>query len=94
MPEHVDDAADLGAGDQVVVARRFDEDVDVRDLAGWCGGDVEMVGGVARVRVPTAVGIEVARPGDWIVRVSGGAFARVSRDEFAARFEPHDTETR
>lgn len=84
------DVGDTGSkpGDRVVVARRVDDDTSAAELARWCGGEVVYEGGVECIKVPTRQGTEIARSGDWIVRDSKGRYARVSRDEFAARFEP------
>jgi hypothetical protein len=88
MPATPRDGRADDPADPVVVARRFDDDAVPEDLARWCGGEVVVDKGVPGIRVPTAAGMETARRNDWIVRVSGGQFARVTRDEFAARFEP------
>jgi hypothetical protein len=88
MPATPRDSRADDPADPVVVARRFDDDAVPEDLARWCGGDVGYENGVPVIKVPTDLGTEVARRTDWIVRVSGGQFARVTRDDFAARFEP------
>jgi hypothetical protein len=95
MPESVDDSTGRKPEDRVVVARRVDDDTSAADLARWCGGEVVYEGGLECIKVPTSQGIEIARRGDWIVRDSDGHFARVTRDEFAARFEPaaNDSDT-
>ena len=78
--------------DPSVVALRFDLDAVSEDLARFCGGEAVMVDGYECIRVPTTSGIELARHGDWIVRVSEGQFLAVAADDFAARFEPCPTE--
>ncbi len=90
MAENVDEPTPINPQDRVVVARRYDDETSPGELARWCSGEVAIVDGIESIKVPTSHGIEIARPGDWIVRASDGKFARVGRDEFAARFEPAD----
>jgi hypothetical protein len=74
--------------DPSVVALKFDLDAVAEDLARFCGGEAVNVDGYECVRVPTMSGIELARHGDWIVRICEGQFIAVTPDDFAARFEP------
>lgn len=79
--------------DPSVVALRFDVDAVADDLARFCSGEAVMVEGHECIRVPGQFGIELARHGDWIVRMCEGEFIAVTPDEFAARFEPCPAET-
>jgi hypothetical protein len=92
MAENVDEPTPNNPQDRVVVARRVDDDTSAADLARWCGGEVIYEAGMECIKVPTSHGIAIARRGDWIVRDNKGKFARVTRDEFAARFEPAETD--
>ncbi len=75
--------------DPSVVALRFDVHAVAEDLAHFCDGEAASVDGHECINVPTESGIQFARRGDWIVRLSEGHFLVMSPEEFAARFEPH-----
>ena len=79
------------------LALRFDEPAAAHDLAAWCGGRVERSLDEPEehvvVWVPTDRGYEPAELGSWIVRVGDDQFEPVSATDFAARFQPPDSET-
>lgn len=75
-----------GSGD--VAALQFDEHAIALDLAHWCDGRVEIVDGVECISVPTTTGHQLARLGDWVVRLGARDFVVMGWEEFAATMEP------
>ena len=70
-----------------VMALRFDSGSEAGDLALWCDGSVELLGGGPPVVwVPTPHGARPALLGDWIVRRGAGTFRPYAPSDFAAQF--------
>ena len=69
-----------------VEAVYFGTDVDVNELARWCGGET-VVQSVNSISIPTLEGTMIALRGDWIIRGVKGEFYPCKAEIFEATYE-------
>ena len=79
----------------VIEAMQFTDEVTGRDIAGWCGGRLNVSVSPrdhsdvwVDITIPTLEGAMTATRGDWIIRGVAGEFYPCKPDIFEQTYEP------